>query len=329
MEVIYMRIALTTTSVPDSDKLAFWNQAITRTLGPQAVTPRNNDPFTGQITANSLGYLKVATIEAAAQRISRMPQHTAQLDRESVSIGLQAQGRSALTQDSRTALLSPGDLVVYKATRPYTLDQYDHFRMHIFHVPQQAVALPHSDICAVTATKLPTDSGAAAMLVPFLSMLAKTAGSCPPHVGEQLAGTVTDLLTMLISEGTGESAGERSARQAMALRVREYVNQHLADPDLSPEAIAAHHHISVRYLHKIFEGEGTTISRWIQQRRLEECSRELARRRSVIPTVSAVAQRWGFVNPAHFSRVFRAAYGMSPREWRNAAAPQEAQSTSS
>ncbi|WP_432705807.1 helix-turn-helix domain-containing protein [Amycolatopsis taiwanensis] len=57
--------------------------------------------------------------------------------------------------------------------------------------------------------------------------------------------------------------------------------------------------MSVRYLHKVFEGEGTTISRWIQQRRLEECSRELARRHRVIPTVSAVAQRWGFVNPAH------------------------------
>ncbi|MFI0467213.1 helix-turn-helix domain-containing protein [Saccharopolyspora sp. 5N102] len=326
-----MRIALTTTSVPDGDKLGFWNQAITRTLGPQTVTPRNNAPFAGRITADSLGYLKVATIEADAQRMSRTSQHTAQLDGQFVSVGLQTQGRSALIQDSRTALLNPGDLVVYKASRPYTLDQYDHFRMHIFQVPRQAVALPHSDICAVTATTLPTDSGVAAMLAPFLSMLAKTAATCPPHVGEQLAGTVTDLLTMLISERTGESesAGERNARQAMAQRVREYVNQHLADPDLSPEAIAAHHRISVRYLHKIFEGEGTTISRWIQQRRLEECSRELTRRRHVSPTVSAVAQRWGFVNPAHFSRVFRAAYGMSPREWRNAAAPQEAQSTSS
>jgi AraC-like DNA-binding protein len=30
--------------------------------------------------------------------------------------------------------------------------------------------------------------------------------------------------------------------------------------------------------------------------------------------VAVVAHRWGFTNPAHFSRVFRAAYGMSPRE---------------
>ncbi|MEU6263277.1 helix-turn-helix domain-containing protein [Saccharopolyspora shandongensis] len=326
-----MRIALTTTSVPDGDKLAFWNQAITRTLGPQAVTPRNNDAFAGRLTAGFLGYLKVATIEADAQRMIRMPQHAARLDREFVSIGLQEQGRSELIQGSRTARLSPGDLVVYKTSHPYTLDQYDRFRMHLFHVPRQAVALSNSDIYAVAATTLPAESGVATMLAPLLSMLARNATSCPPRVGEQLAGTVTDLLAMLISERIeeDESAGERSAGQVMTRRVREYVNQHLADPDLSPEAIAAHHRISVRYLHKIFEGEGTTISRWIQRRRLEECSRELAQRRRVIPTVSAVAQRWGFVNPAHFSRVFRAAYGMSPREWRNAAAPQEAEPTRS
>jgi AraC-like DNA-binding protein len=32
--------------------------------------------------------------------------------------------------------------------------------------------------------------------------------------------------------------------------------------------------------------------------------------------VSAVAARWGLVNAAHFSRAFRAAYGLSPVEYR-------------
>uniref|UniRef100_UPI0035A156A4 AraC family transcriptional regulator n=1 Tax=Streptomyces lunaelactis TaxID=1535768 RepID=UPI0035A156A4 len=32
--------------------------------------------------------------------------------------------------------------------------------------------------------------------------------------------------------------------------------------------------------------------------------------------VAAVAHRWGFLSPAHFSRVFRAAYGLPPRAWR-------------
>ncbi len=40
---------------------------------------------------------------------------------------------------------------------------------------------------------------------------------------------------------------------------------------------------------------------------------------AAVAAVAAVAQRWGFVSPAHFSRAFRAFYGMSPREWQNLA----------
>jgi AraC-like DNA-binding protein len=77
--------------------------------------------------------------------------------------------------------------------------------------------------------------------------------------------------------------------------------------------------VSLRYLHKLFESEGVTAARWIQQQRLECCRRELARATSHAPTVAMVAQSWGFANASHFSRVFRLAYGTSPREYQAAA----------
>lgn len=102
----------------------------------------------------------------------------------------------------------------------------------------------------------------------------------------------------------------------MLARIKDYAIHHLGDPSLSPEQIATAHHVSVRYLHKLFQSEETTVARWIQRRRLEMCARDLSRRAAASPTVSCVARRWGFVSPAHFSRVFRAAYGATPREWR-------------
>ncbi len=39
---------------------------------------------------------------------------------------------------------------------------------------------------------------------------------------------------------------------------------------LTPATVAAAQHIPVRYLHKLFEGQGSTIGRWILHRRLEE-----------------------------------------------------------
>ncbi|MFF2351060.1 helix-turn-helix domain-containing protein [Kitasatospora sp. NPDC058115] len=73
----------------------------------------------------------------------------------------------------------------------------------------------------------------------------------------------------------------------------------------------------MRYLHKLFEREGLTVRRWIQQRRLEQCRRALGGRQERGSSIAAVAHHWGFANASHFSRSFKAAYGLSPREWRD------------
>lgn len=71
----------------------------------------------------------------------------------------------------------------------------------------------------------------------------------------------------------------------------------------------------MRYLHKLFQHEGVTVARWIQRQRLAMCRRDLARPAAGTATVAAVAGRWGFVSASHFSRAFRAAYGVTPHEW--------------
>ncbi|MFI6445715.1 helix-turn-helix transcriptional regulator [Kitasatospora sp. NPDC050543] len=110
--------------------------------------------------------------------------------------------------------------------------------------------------------------------------------------------------------------GAEAAQVSLSLQIRAFINEHLPDPGLSPDSIARAHHVSVRYLHKLFQHEGTSVHRWIQQRRLEEARRELSKQGRAAVTIASVAHRWGFVDPAHFSRSFRAAYGMTPREWR-------------
>ncbi|MFI0468320.1 helix-turn-helix domain-containing protein [Saccharopolyspora sp. 5N102] len=59
-----------------------------------------------------------------------------------------------------------------------------------------------------------------------------------------------------------------------------------------------------------------TVAGRIRQLRLERCHHNLANPRHDYQPVHAVAARWGFTDSAHFSRVFRAAYGMSPRGHR-------------
>ncbi|MDQ0579458.1 helix-turn-helix domain-containing protein [Streptomyces rishiriensis] len=228
--------------------------------------------------------------------------------------------------------LAPGDVCFYDVHRAPALDFREPFRATTFLVPAELLGLADSDVRRIARTPVARASRLGTLLSPLLSDLARATAEARPPVGEMLAWNAVNLLATLAAEqlatatpGTPGTPGTRGApgtpgtHPPVLGRVLEYVEIHLTDPDLSPEVIARAHHISVRYLHKLFKDEGTTVGRWILRRRLEECRRDLMRYGRGGRTIAAVAARWGFPSATHFSRVFRSAYGMSPREWRDTA----------
>ena len=102
------------------------------------------------------------------------------------------------------------------------------------------------------------------------------------------------------------------------LRIHAFIEQHLGDLDLAPGSVAAAHYISVRFLYRLFESQGTTVAAWIRHRRLERCRADLADPALGGAPVSAVAARWGLPDPAHFNRLFKRTYGLPPAEYRRA-----------
>lgn len=220
--------------------------------------------------------------------------------------------------------LAPGDVCFYDVRRAPALAFSEPFRATVFLVPAELLDLGEADVRRIARTPVARGSRLGALLSPLLSDLARAAAEARPAVGDMLAWNAVNLLSTLAAEqldtGTPGTPGTPGPRPPVLTRILEYVELHLTDPDLSPEAVARAHHISVRYLHKLFKDEGATVGRWILRRRLEECRRDLMRHGRGSRTIAAVAGRWGFSSATHFSRVFRAAYGMSPREWRDGAA---------
>ncbi|GAB2818652.1 helix-turn-helix transcriptional regulator [Streptomyces daliensis] len=104
--------------------------------------------------------------------------------------------------------------------------------------------------------------------------------------------------------------------RTLLAQIRAYIAGRLGDAELTPEVIASAHHISLRYLHKLFQQDGHTVAGWIRERRLEQCRRDLANPQLTTRPIHVIAARWGFTNAAHFSQVFRGAYGLSPRQFR-------------
>src|SRR5438067_604248 len=133
----------------------------------------------------------------------------------------------------------------------------------------------------------------------------------------RLAGNVLDLLGTVLTERLDTTPPDPDrAHRALMLQITSFIEEHLGEADLAPAQIAAAHHISLRQLHKLFHASGTTVAGWIRQRRLEHCGHDLRDPRWCGRPVAAIGARWGYPDPAHFSRLFKAAYGVGPRDYR-------------
>ncbi|MGW0709235.1 helix-turn-helix domain-containing protein [Streptomyces sp. NPDC002643] len=292
-----------------------------------------------RVTTTEAGPLRITSTEAGPLRVQKSARTTVHSTRDDhVVVLLQDSGSVIIDQNDRRTLLRPGSLAFTDTTRPYTLTCPDRSRTHAFRLPTQWLGIREADRRRITEAPVQPHTEAAALVIPFLSRLADRAATYGPHLRPLLARNTADLLATLAAErleldgvrsggGSGAGAGNGDgadpastgadvASTVLRLRIKGFIEDRLTDPDLTPRTIAAAHHISVRHVHRLFQHEGTTVSRWIQHRRLEACRRALSRPAHNPPALTAIAHRYGFTSYPHFSRAFRMAYGMSPREWR-------------
>ncbi|MEU6820204.1 helix-turn-helix domain-containing protein [Streptomyces atriruber] len=274
--------------------------------------------ITGDTFADrTLGFLRIRTFRGAARQVRHVPDADAVTD-PYVLLGLHTEGRATLGGPGGTEVCLPGDVFLRDGARPLTLEETEEFELHLVHVPHRALALTDRQAHDLTGRAPFADGTVAPLLGPLLSGIAAAEPGPPSRAALRSAGAVADLVALLAVEDTGPGSPEDGQdREALVRRLRAYVDANLRDRNLTPATVAEAQHISIRYLHKLFEGRGSTVGRWIQHRRLEEARRELARPARDDITVAAVARRWGFASATHFSRSFRTAYGMSPSDWRD------------
>jgi AraC-like DNA-binding protein len=116
--------------------------------------------------------------------------------------------------------------------------------------------------------------------------------------------------------GRGARPAPETGHESLRGRIRAHILEHLHDPDLAPRTVAAAHYISTRSLDRLFQGEEYTVAEWIRVQRLDRCRRDLADPALRDRPIRAIASRWGLASAPHFSRAFRAAYGLSPENYR-------------
>lgn len=296
-----------------------WKHLVAESFVPLAARTADVDGFRGQMRLRVLDRMSVVEVTATSHEVHRTPALIARASERYFKLNLQLEGTGLLIQDNREALLQPGDLAIYDTNRPYTLAFEEEARMMVVMFPCDALSLPTDYVGQLAAVRMAGSTGLSGIVGQFIRQLSENLEVLSGPSGSRLATNALDLVsTMLHAEM--DIAPDRMKPQALlAVSVREYIEANLADPLLSPASIAAAHFISTRHLHNVFHESGTTVASWIRTQRLEGARRELRDPLHAGQSVGAVAARWGFLEAAHFSRIFRDAFGVSPSDWRRAA----------
>jgi AraC-like DNA-binding protein len=264
----------------------------------------------------TFGDTRLLTSRNSSQGLITTPALLKGVESDLLVVSVKLTGTATLTQ-APGRLLRGGDLFVTGLWRPFEF--FDQGGANTaFYISLDRLRLPR-DYAARAGQALHLSPMAAQLQRHFQILLRDADAISQSPAAAMIGQATTDLVRAALVAGVDEEPVRSDGREQNLVAVaKSHISQHLAEPDLGAEAIARALFISVRQVYKLWETEPGSLGQWILERRLDAARRELTSPRRRNQTIAAIAARWGFVDATHFSRRFRQAYGLSPREWRHA-----------
>jgi len=318
--------------VSGKEQFDFWRELIGQSRASEVASDHADD-FKAEMRHLELGPVTLLRTSFPPARFWRTAGMVRRSDPEVYHMTLLLDGDMALTRDSApTTTFAPGDLHMVHSSHPFDLRAHDAprngqeaRRVEAVGVdfPASLLPLPPHQLRHVLGRGFSGREGTCALLAEFLIGLDRQAAVLGPAETPRLGAVVVDLVTAWLARELDAEAAvpDDARRRAMLESIQAFIRRNLHDPELSPSMIAAAHHISVSYLHRVFtqQSRGETVAAWIRGQRLEKARRDLADPVLRTMPIHTVAARWGIPRASDFSRAFQAAYGLSPSEHRHRA----------
>jgi AraC-like DNA-binding protein len=315
------REMLSTDTVQPRRRVEYWNDAACESLTQQTAEPLNPHTFSGRLIRADVGGLRFVEFNSDAAVVRHSRAHIARSGDTHYLIRFQLCSESVSSQGGAEVRLRAGDFSLCDTARPYQL-AFDHpvsiLTLRVAkNLLQRYVGSPEY----LVHVPVSGSTGAGALASRVIREIWKSSDvALGPGVAPRCANVVLELIASAYV-GVGRCKVDRSClASAMRLRIMDFIDQALCDPDLSPSRVAQALKISSRHVHRLFVQQGGTVSRYILERRLEKCRAALADPLLAGLSLTHICSEYGFRSLPHFSRLFREAYGMAPRDYRREAA---------
>ena len=325
-----------TARVPRADRLPLWEDYNSRSLLQISCNTLASGSLLAAQQNLHLSRLNLTEIRANDHVVERSARDIRTAPTDTVLLCLLLEGRAFHHTPEQTLALEAGDVLLYASDQPFLYGFGTDMRQVIAEVPRTVFAdlmdnarpggdpdpwaaelrrgrPPQARILRAGAapggTRPRGAQSAGAGIARTLVRTIQDALSAPPPDARRLEDAALDLFALLAGARPVGTAGHM-------LAAREHVRAHLADPGLGPGSTARAVGLSERHLSRLFAADGTTVTEHILATRLARARARLGDPAEAATPIAEIARTTGFASPAHFSRTFRVAFGMTPREAR-------------
>lgn len=318
-----MIVTMRSEDLPTADRFPWWCEQMAQDIVPSMVSSPHADDFRSTVTVAELGRVLLTTIDYPELRSVRSSVMVRRSDPERYGLSLLLANDLCIAQRDNNSRLRPGNLLLHDTSQPMdtrAVPGSGRGEMVMLQLPKSALPLRPERLNPLLAQQIPGGTGMSAVFSRYVVSVAGVIarGEVGEREVERLGEVALDLAAAtLASYIDAESRlSPETRRQALLARIETFVELNLADPELTPAAIAAHHHISLGYLHRLFQPREWTVAAWIRHLRIERARADLADPGLRHHPVHALGARWGFQHAADFNRAFRAAHGVPPGDYR-------------
>jgi AraC-like DNA-binding protein len=234
------------------------------------------------------------------------------------SFHLNVSGLSTVVSRRGETTLRDGDAMLMSYSAGRTVNRPALVDHRVIRLPRALLRPLVPGIDDAVLRPIPRGTGMLNLLRCYADALFNDAAVAAPQMRRLIVAQLCDLVAVTIgaTRDAAAIAEDRGIRVARLRAIKDDIEAHLADGDLTPVVVAGRQRISDSYVRKLFESEGTSFSEFVLTRRLVRANRMLTDPRWADRTIASIAFECGFGDLSYFNRTFKRFYGVPPSDIR-------------
>jgi AraC-like DNA-binding protein len=310
---------------PERERFEGWCDTFVRNISKADITRLDDrtQPFEAAVENLTLGRITVAHVAGTPVRFTRGPKQVTGRNRDFTLIVTRHGQTRASAGDSQSVTDTSGaQLVTHWQTGhvDFASESGDggRFRVFRYEIPRDLMLAAVADPEALTFRALTGNQQALDYLIQYTDQVLLKHDFEDPRITERVGAHVYDLVATILgpTRGAAEVAHRRGIRAARLSSILAQIRTEYCDPAFGVESVARRHRVSPRYVQRLLEEHGETLSRQVLRLRLDRAAQLLAdpaRQRMRIHEIASVC---GFTDLSYFNRSFRKRFGGTPRGQR-------------